>query len=392
MTAIVVPVPVPVSALPLPDSADLATWPVRMKELHRWMSEDAAAFISALGESAYQNALHAVAMADSAAGSANFKGAWSALTGALNMPASVSHSGRIWLLNANLANVTTATPGVSGSWIDVSNFLAGVSTAIAARSALDVYSKSEVYSKAEVLALSVKPNLIDNSNFAINQKGVSGTVTLAAGVSGHDRWCGGAAGCTYTFATSGGITTITISAGSLVQVIDGLDLETGTYTVAHSGTAQIRVYSGTYAAGPIAVSATGGTKLSIEFGTGTVKQVCMVRGTTPGVWTQKAIADEFVRCARSLYVATTRPLGLTLSSNYLYNGVVQFPTRMRAIPTMSGASFQVGGGSSGTVELINSSGSAATADAVQVRNSANNWVGQGAFVSLTATFSAELTP
>lgn len=381
MTALVVPVPVPASALPLPDSADLATWPVRMKELHRWMREDAAIYISALGESAYQNALHAIAMADSAAGSANFKGAWSALTGALNMPASVSHSGNIWLLTANLANVTTATPGVSGSWLNITNFLIGVSTASAARTALDVYSK------AEVLALSVKPNLIDNSNFAINQKGVSGTVSLAAGVSGHDRWCGGAAGCTYTFASSGGITTITISAGSLVQVIDGLDLETGSYTVSHGGTAQIRVYGGTYAAGPIAVSATGGTKLSIEFGPGTVKQVCMVRGTTPGVWTQKSIADEFVRCARSLYVATTRPLGLTVSSNYLYNGVVQFPTRMRAVPTMSGASF-LGGG---TVELINVTNSPATADAVHVRNALTNWT-PGSFVSLTATFSAELTP
>lgn len=386
MTAIVVPVPVPSAALPIPDSADLSTWPARMKELHRWMRNDAAPAMSALGEASYQNALHAVAMADSAAGAANFKGAWSALTGALNMPASVSHSGRLWLLTANLANVATATPGVSGSWLDVSNFLMGVSTASNARTALDVYSK------AEVLALSVKPNLIDNSNFAINQKGVSGTVSLAAGVSGHDRWCGGAAGCTYTFASSGGITTITISAGSLVQVIDGLDLETGTYTVSHGGTSQLRVYGGAYAAGPIAVSATGGTKLSIEFGPGTVKQVCMVSGTTPGVWTKESLADEFVRCARSLYVVTTRPLGLTLSTNYLYNGVVQFPTRMRAVPTMSGASFQVGGGSSGTVELINSTGSAATADAVQVRNSANNWVGQGAFVSLTATFSSELTP
>lgn len=47
---------------------------------------------------------------------ANYKGHWSNLTGALNMPASVSHAGAFWVLTANLANVTTATPGVSGSW------------------------------------------------------------------------------------------------------------------------------------------------------------------------------------------------------------------------------------------------------------------------------------
>lgn len=47
---------------------------------------------------------------------ANFKGNWSALTGPLNVPASVFHSGSYWMLLSNLADVTAATPGVSGSW------------------------------------------------------------------------------------------------------------------------------------------------------------------------------------------------------------------------------------------------------------------------------------
>jgi len=45
-----------------------------------------------------------------------YKGLWTALTGALNRPASVFHAGAYWALNANLANVTTAVPGVSASW------------------------------------------------------------------------------------------------------------------------------------------------------------------------------------------------------------------------------------------------------------------------------------
>lgn len=48
-----------------------------------------------------------------------YKGAWSALTGALAIPASVLHNGVFWALSASLANVTTATPGVSSSWIPV---------------------------------------------------------------------------------------------------------------------------------------------------------------------------------------------------------------------------------------------------------------------------------
>lgn len=59
---------------------------------------------------------NAAASAVSAVAAANFKGNWSALTGALNMPASVAHNGNFWALNTNLANVTTATPGVSASW------------------------------------------------------------------------------------------------------------------------------------------------------------------------------------------------------------------------------------------------------------------------------------
>ena len=47
---------------------------------------------------------------------ANFKGAWSALTGALNKPASVFHNGAFWALLNNLANVTASTPGVSADW------------------------------------------------------------------------------------------------------------------------------------------------------------------------------------------------------------------------------------------------------------------------------------
>ena len=55
-----------------------------------------------------------------AAASANFKGAWSSLTGALNKPATVLHNGDYWALLNNLANVTTSQPGVSADWAFVS--------------------------------------------------------------------------------------------------------------------------------------------------------------------------------------------------------------------------------------------------------------------------------
>lgn len=74
-------------------------------------------------QATYDNALEAAASTIAAASSevnvaamANFKGNWSALTGALNKPASVFHNGAFWALLNNLANVTTSTPGVSADW------------------------------------------------------------------------------------------------------------------------------------------------------------------------------------------------------------------------------------------------------------------------------------
>lgn len=68
-----------------------------------------------------QEADRAEAAADQAAQAslsvANFKGSWSSLVGALNMPAAVVHAGMIWLLLQNLADVTVAEPGVSPVWM-----------------------------------------------------------------------------------------------------------------------------------------------------------------------------------------------------------------------------------------------------------------------------------
>lgn len=67
----------------------------------------AAAAVSAASASA--NAINVAALA-------NFKGNWSALTGALNRPASAFHNGVYWALLNDLANVTTSQPGVSADW------------------------------------------------------------------------------------------------------------------------------------------------------------------------------------------------------------------------------------------------------------------------------------
>lgn len=113
----------PITALPAPPQRnDPATFADRgdalLGALPGFVTEANAleTNVNAKESSAVAAAATAVASAAVAQPAANFKGNWSALTGALNMPASVVHVNVFWALNTNLANVTTATPGVSASW------------------------------------------------------------------------------------------------------------------------------------------------------------------------------------------------------------------------------------------------------------------------------------
>jgi hypothetical protein len=119
----------------------------------------------------------------------------------------------------------------------------------------------------------MKNRLID-AGFTINQRGyVSGTA-LSVGTYAHDRWKAGASGCTYTFTqlSTGVPIVITITAGSLQQVIEGANIpDGGTFTLSWTGTAQGRFNGGTYGSSPLAVTGiTAGANTTIEFNAGTV--------------------------------------------------------------------------------------------------------------------------
>lgn len=111
-----------------PDPTDRGTYNARAYAWMQWLKDHAVLEIYADALNCYNNAVEASASALAAAGSsssavaaANFKGAWSTLTGALSIPASVSHAGQVWLLLANLADVTTQTPSTSNAnWLQLS--------------------------------------------------------------------------------------------------------------------------------------------------------------------------------------------------------------------------------------------------------------------------------
>lgn len=175
-------------------------------------------------------------------------------------------------------------------------------------------------------------NLIIDSRFRLNSDGVSGTVVLSAGQYGHDMWKAGSGGCTYTFSSSG----VTISAGSLIQIIDGADIEGGSYCATWTGTAQAKLNGGSFAASGVTASGVAASaNLPIEFGTGTVNKVQVEMGTSPTTYEWRRLADE-IRLGARYYQKGDFFEGAYNLIGYAWYRTVTFRTPMRAAPTMSG--------------------------------------------------------
>lgn len=76
---------------------------------------------NASAEAAAARLIDVQTAANGALAAANYKGEWSTLTGALAVPATVTHLGRLWYLKLNLANVTTQAPALGSTyWGEVS--------------------------------------------------------------------------------------------------------------------------------------------------------------------------------------------------------------------------------------------------------------------------------
>lgn len=195
-------------------------------------------------------------------------------------------------------------------------------------------------------------NRIINGGFTLNQRGyVSGTA-LAADAYGHDRFKGGAAGGTYTF-TQGALgvnTTINITAGTMVQIIEGCNVaEGGTYVLSWTGTAQGRLNGGAYgASGTVTVTGwVAGTNLPVEFNTGTVGSIQLEKGSIASSFDYRDYGGELIMCQRYFFktfaqgTAPAQGVGSTAgallastSATSTFGASLVFPVTMRATPSV----------------------------------------------------------
>lgn len=239
-------------------------------------------------------------------------------------------------------------------------------------------------------------------NFRVNQRAVTGTVILAPGEYGHDRFKGGVGGCTYIFATSNNVTTIAISAGTLIQEIEGVNIESADYVLSWQGPAQAQIDGGGFGnSGEVIATLTGGTNALVEWGIGNVSLPQLEKGTVSTEFEMRPLGEELSLCQR--YYWQLQGGGNSICSIGYYNtvtayGVIEFPSIMRSAPTL-------GIGSNADVQVFTNS-AAITTTAITGSMSVNNaelsfttaarTIGWGGFARLAATgtpvltFSAEL--
>lgn len=229
-------------------------------------------------------------------------------------------------------------------------------------------------------------NKIINGGFAINQRGYVSAAAVGSGLYGHDRWKMAASGDTYTFSTTNNKTTVTIPAGKVLrQVVEGLNLQTGTYVLSWEGTAQGKIGAGSLSASGVTGSITGGTNTTIEFGPGTVANIQLEPGTVATPFESRPVGVELALCQRYGKKLTGYGIGFTKDVADLYNGTCQFGTPMRTSPTLdAGATYAANTGNAGTVAALDVS-----IDSIRFYNSSSNWTAN-AKITVTGFLSAEL--
>lgn len=198
-------------------------------------------------------------------------------------------------------------------------------------------------------------NRLINGNFYINQRGVvAASTAYAAGAYVVDRWKAGAAGVTLSWALSGSDVVVTITAGSLMQVIEDANVEGGVYALSHAGTAQARVgingaapaaaYAAATVAAPIVTSAaTAKQTITVEFSTGTVSkaQLEAVDAASPKttLFERRHTGLELLMCQRYYQQGIVRWDGQA-TGTVAYSTLAVFVTPMRVSPTVTSSSVQ----------------------------------------------------
>lgn len=326
-----------------------------------------------------------------------------------------TYANMLWMDTAN--NKLKVRNEDNDAWIDLFDLnqtadtamLAGVTATVAELNVLDGITSStaelNILDGVTLTAAQLNAtgqlagrNRIINGQGRINQRGyTSGTATSGANEYTLDRWRVVTSGQSLTFTGNDAARTMTAPAGGVEQVIEGANIEGGTYVLNWTGTATATVGGVARTKGET-FTLSANTNVTVRFTSGTFTDAQLELGSTPTVYERLSFGQELANCQRyyeKSYEIGTAPGAITTvgllqmwnSSGSANTAALQviFKVQKRTAPTVTsyspatGASGQVRDGSgsdrTATVQYVSTGGAHITNSAIG--NSANysaHWV------------------
>lgn len=180
-------------------------------------------------------------------------------------------------------------------------------------------------------------NRIINGQGRINQRGyVSGTNTTGANQYTLDRWRVVTSGQNLIFTGTDAARTMTAPAGGVEQVIEGANIEGGTYVLNWTGTATATVNGVARTKGET-FTLPANTNATVRFTSGTFTDVQLELGSSPTTFERLPLGSELARCQRYYVVQS---FGIAINGRDVSVGrastvIVNFPVTMRIAPAIT---------------------------------------------------------
>jgi len=197
-------------------------------------------------------------------------------------------------------------------------------------------------------------NKLINADGRVNQRGyVSGAATSGANQYTLDRWRVVTSGQNLAFAASGNVFTLTAPAGGIEQVIEGANIEGGTYVLNWAGTATASV-NGTARTKGEAFTLPANTNATVKFAGGTVTQPQLELGNVT-LFEQRPLGVETSLCMQFYEKQVQRIQNVSVgasSGGWAFR--FTYATLKRVSPTTAIAGSVASGSMTGTATQSNS--------------------------------------